>query len=307
MENVKQNKPPFGYFGSKFRLAPKLLANLPPHQAWIEAFCGSAALTLAKVPVPIEIINDVDDQIANLFLQLRKRPDELLRQIALTPYARSEYLLTIEATPNKRISNLEKARRFLVASMMSINGALGKDRGGFSVSPSYSRRGMEARVSRWYSLPERLEPIVERLRHVRIEKLDARDLVRKHLDRPAMLVYLDPPYLFEGKRKCYNTDSCDDEFHEELLELVNSANCMVFISGYENPLYDRMLKSRFGWDNTKIETTTRDHTGAELKRTEVIWMNKHFRKAQQSQAMPIELSDFERRHGKVNPKRDQKS
>jgi DNA adenine methylase len=303
MANVKQNKPPFGYFGSKFRLASKLVAGLPPHKAWVEAFCGSAALTLAKAPAPIEIINDVDDQIANLFQQLRQEPKELLRQIALTPYARSEYLLTRHLNSNEHISDLEKARRFLVSSMMSINGVIGKARGGFSVSPSYSRGGMEARVSRWYNLPARLEQIVERLRSVRIEKSDARKLFRKFLNRPATLIYLDPPYLYDTKKSNYRIDDCDHEFHKELLELANTAKCMVFISGYDSELYSSTLRPDYGWTRLEIDTTTRAHTGVDFDRTEIVWMNKHFTEAQRSGVVPIELSEFEKQHGKLNPER----
>src|SRR5689334_15716926 len=61
---------PFGYYGSKQRLAYRISKNLPPHNAWAEVFCGSAALTLAKDPAQIEVINDIDGNIVNLFKQL---------------------------------------------------------------------------------------------------------------------------------------------------------------------------------------------------------------------------------------------
>ena len=46
-------KPAFGYYGAKVRIASQIINSLPPHNAWVEAFCGSAALTLAKKPAPI--------------------------------------------------------------------------------------------------------------------------------------------------------------------------------------------------------------------------------------------------------------
>ena len=58
---------PFGYFGSKQRLASMITEMLPPHYAWVEVFCGSAAVTLTKKPAPIEVINDIDNNIINLF------------------------------------------------------------------------------------------------------------------------------------------------------------------------------------------------------------------------------------------------
>src|SRR6266481_1206452 len=81
---------PFGYFGSKQRLAVPIARMLPPHNAWVEAFCGSAAVTMAKKAAPIEIINDADSQIVNVFRQLREHPTKLIRLVELTPYARSE-------------------------------------------------------------------------------------------------------------------------------------------------------------------------------------------------------------------------
>src|SRR6266571_6427282 len=129
----------FGYFGSKKRLAAELCRKLPPHHAWVEMFCGSAALTLAKPRAPIEVINDVDNEIVNFFEQLRKNEKRLCRLIALTPYAREE--LKRARTPGVKASDLERARRFLVSSMMAVNGVFGKRRGGFSYSDSYARAG----------------------------------------------------------------------------------------------------------------------------------------------------------------------
>ncbi len=48
---------PFGYYGAKQRIARQIIDILPPHYAWVEAFCGSAALTLSKKPVPIEVVH----------------------------------------------------------------------------------------------------------------------------------------------------------------------------------------------------------------------------------------------------------
>lgn len=142
----------FGYFGSKLRIASKLCGHLPPHNAWVELFCGSAAMTLAKEPAQIEVINDINGQITNFFKQLRENSDELIRQIELTPYSREEFELSrIEQTG---LTPIERARRFFVAAMMAINGSFGDAPGGFSFSNSYARGGVEARVGRWNGMAE---------------------------------------------------------------------------------------------------------------------------------------------------------
>ena len=91
---AKPVRAPFGYYGAKLRIARQVVRTLPPHNAWVEGFCGSAALTLAKKPVPIEVINDQDGQIVNLFNQLRSNTQALCRAVALTPYAREEFQLS---------------------------------------------------------------------------------------------------------------------------------------------------------------------------------------------------------------------
>lgn len=303
VEQVKTNKKinaPFGYFGSKNKIALQLSTNLPPHNCWVEAFCGSAALTLRKPPVPIEVINDIDNEIVNLFEQLRDNHEALCNKIELTPYAEQE-LINARIKTNG-LNNLERARRFLVQSMMAINGVFGEERGGFSYSDSYSRNGHDARVNRWNNLPERLKLVVTRLKDIRIENRDARKLLIKYLNRPATLVYLDPPYL-GNRTNGYSNDANDESFHKELLELSNKAKCMIFISGYENDLYNLILSEKRGWSKKTIETITKDSKGQSHNRTEIVWMNEYFQKALESGKVPITLTEKERKQGKVNPER----
>lgn len=303
--DTKKSKPvraPFAYYGAKQRLARRIVAMLPPHNAWVEAFCGSSALTLAKAPAPIEVINDLDSQIVNLFKQLRDNADELCKAVALTPYASEE--LDAARTDGKGKSPLEKARRFLVATMMTVNGTVdgNGNRSGFSFSQSYARENTEARVNRWYNLPDRLERVVERLRHVRIERRDARNLLTMFSDRPATLVYLDPPY-FTKREHSYVIDANDEDFHEELLEICLKSRCMILLSGYDNELYQKTLVKKGKWTKKRIETHTRDTTGKDYARTEVLWMNHQFNKARKSGRVPIRLSREEKNENKINPPR----
>ena len=209
---AKPVRAPFGYYGAKLRIARQVVRKLPPHNAWVEGFCGSAALTLAKKPVPIEVINDQDGQIVNLFNQLRSNTRALCRAVALTPYAREEFQLS--RVPEEGLEPLERARRFLVRTMMAVNGTSGSSRCGFSFSQSYARESKEARVNRWYNLPARLEKVVERLRGVRVENRDARELIEMFADRPATLMYLDPPYYTKRKHGYVVPELCTDSLCE---------------------------------------------------------------------------------------------
>jgi len=81
------------------------------------------------------------------------------------------------------------------------------------------------------------------------------------------LVYSDPPYLRETRKKYYPLYKYEYSLshHIELLEVLKSLPCMVMISGYESPLYIKSLKS---WHTHSFQATT--HHGMA---TEWIWMN----------------------------------
>jgi DNA adenine methylase len=300
LAKIQPTKPPFGYYGAKQRMASYIVNSLPPHNAWVEAFCGSAAITLAKKPAPIEVINDLDGQVVNLFQQLRNNTDALCKAISLTPYARDEFKQA--RSEHLETDPLEKARIFLVATMMTVNGTNGSPRSGFSFSQSYARTNREARVNRWYKLPDRIAEVVERLRHARVENRDARDLIKMFRNRPATLIYLDPPYFVKRNHR-YVIDAKDKNFHEELLKLCCRSRCMLLISGYNNKLYREALSKKNGWRRVSIKTHTRDTHGNDYARTEVLWKNKYFIHAKKTAKVPIRLTKQEIEANKINPTR----
>src|SRR2546425_418368 len=80
----------FGWYGGKYSHLKWLLPLLPKAHHYCEPFAGSGAVLLNRKPNPVETYNDIDGQVVNFFRVLRDRGDELVRSIALTPFAREE-------------------------------------------------------------------------------------------------------------------------------------------------------------------------------------------------------------------------
>lgn len=100
-----------------------------------------------------------------------------------------------------------------------------------SLESDLLRNSLWSGLEEEYDAPE-IEPNRKsRLKPVRVERRDARELFKMFLNRPATLVYLDPPYLMTRDHG-YKVDANEREFHEELLKLCVQAKCMVLVSGY---------------------------------------------------------------------------
>lgn len=71
---------PFPWFGGKSRVAPEIWARVGPVNNYVEPFCGSASMLLARPDaLGVETINDADGFIANFWRAVRSAPDEVAR------------------------------------------------------------------------------------------------------------------------------------------------------------------------------------------------------------------------------------
>ena len=301
-EPTKLPRGAFGYYGSKQRLSKNIIKYMPPHHCWVELFGGALAMTMAKKPAMIEIANDLDENIVNVFQQMRDNEDALIKLIELTPYARAE--LTRARQTFDEDSDLERARKFLVQAMMSVNGVMAGNPGGFSVSDSYTREYREARVNRWCNYPERLKAVARRLRNIRIENKDGIELLAEYSNKPATLVYIDPPYLAD-RVWGYNVEAKDKDFHERLLSQALLCKCMIMISGYKSKTYTKLLEEKGGWHRIELNAVTQATNGDRLGREEILWINKIADEARKTDSIGITLKKKERKNGKVNPPRGQ--
>lgn len=250
---------PIRYHGGKHRLAPKIVSLFPSHTAYVEPFGGGAACLLRKSVSQLEVYNDLDGEMVNLFRVLRERGDDLARVVALTPFARDEHILAHEPSD----CELERARRTVVRSHF------GHGSNGIHRKTGFRAAGLRSGtlpVHTWARVPESLCVVAERLRCVVIENRDALAVMSAH-DGANTLHYVDPPYVMETRDagRNYRFEMTDAD-HVGLVAFLRTLSGFVVLSGYENPIYTDGLR-----DWRRVELRARADRAGE--RLEILWMN----------------------------------
>jgi DNA adenine methylase len=251
------------YFGGKVRLASWVASHLPPHDRYIEPFGGGAAVLLAKDRSPLEVYNDLDGDVVNLFRVLRCEvsAQRLGRAVALTPFSRLEFEAAFEIADDP----VERARRLLARSCMGhgAQAVIGATTSFRNAPHRHPHQALD-----WARFPIRLAWVAERLRGVLVEQRDAAYVIERFATSTSV-TYLDPPYPLEAiknSRKRYNFTMTRNA-HEELALLANRCAGAVVVSGYSIPWYEDLYR---GWERVEKRATT--HSGAH--RTEVLWIRR---------------------------------
>jgi DNA adenine methylase len=266
LKKRKMKMPVLKYPGAKNAIADDIISLFPPRyhtMTYLEPFFGSGAVFFRKVPGVVETVNDLNNDVYNLFYQIRHNAIELARLIEFTPWSRKEHEISYSFSD----SDLENARRFLVRCWFSI---------GYASGYRYGWRHNIAKNNGGYAsfsaLPDVILETCRRLKpspgnDVQIEHRDAFDLIKKY-NRPNVLMYLDPPYVRNARRKnrkIYRNELSDED-HGRLCALLAASQAKVVLSGYSNDIYDSLLP-RF---NT---TTIKAVDEAGNQRTEIVWRN----------------------------------
>lgn len=267
-------RPLIPYPGSKTRLAPWILKHFVPHRTFCDAFGGSGAVVLNKRPSAIDIFNDTDDEICNLFEVVRdeRKFFALHRLLKLTPYHQSEFRKSFNHTTNQ----IEKARRTIVRYSMAltpVDASIRKRSATFSAS-SYEYCNLPDAWTRYIDV---LPIIHNRLMHLQIQNLDWFDLATMH-DRADTLTYLDSPYYGAARsanKRMYKHDRLSLKEQIDIIKKANTLKSYVLFSCYSDSHYDKLLMS-LGWVCKKFTTRT-NFSG---KNIECLWLNPRLASAQ---------------------------
>lgn len=172
------------WIGGKKSLRDAVLARFPPYyERYIEVFGGAGWVLFHKPPGnDIEVWNDWNSNLANLYRCVRDKPNKLRHRLRYVLNSREDFNRIANLHKNgvfPRLYDVDRASKFYQLIRYSYASGLES----FGAQPH----------SIWSDFPQ-IDMASRRLQKVVVENKDFEKLIRQY-DRPVSFFYCDPPYF----------------------------------------------------------------------------------------------------------------
>ncbi len=237
------------YWGGKNLLSEKIISMIPQHRTYIELFCGASWVLFKKPKSNIEVINDKDQQLINLYFVVKYQLNEFIEQLNLMPISEDLFNLNryhkgipvldlagekgipiLQELFLKKEGDIELATITYYNIMNSFKGNI-SNKLHFHIDKNKVSSFVKFYKTDWIK-------VSERLKEVSIINRDFRNIIELY-DSEYSIFYIDPPYLKSDKN--YYKCTFENKDHLELLELLKNIKGN-FILSYEN---DDKIKSMY--------------------------------------------------------------
>ena len=216
------------WIGGKRRLADEIFPLFPEHKCYVEAFAGAAALYFMKEPSEVEVINDINGELINLYRVVKCHLEEFVRQFKYALTSREVYKWH-QATPPETLTDIQRAARFFYLQKLAFGGKV--DGQVFGTATTSTPRLNLLRIE------EDLSAAHLRLSQTYVENLPWYSVIEKY-DRPHTLHYCDPPYW---ETEGYGVDFGLEQY-ERMAELAKTVAGAMVISVGDHPEMRRIYE-----------------------------------------------------------------
>ncbi|PYP90106.1 MAG: restriction endonuclease subunit M [Candidatus Angelobacter sp. Gp1-AA117] len=239
-------KGPLSYVGGKNRLANQIIALIPKHKTYVEAFAGGAQVMFRKEPSAVEVINDLDGELVNFYRVCQAHHEELLRSLEFVLLSRKWYE-RLSKTPPESLTDIQRAARYFIIQKCSFGGMVARHNFAAHITkqPTFTPK----------RIPEMISSAYKRLQNVQIENLPFEKVLEKY-DRPTTFFYLDPPYYGV---KLYNHNFSDENFLS-LKRCLSNLKGKFLLSINDHP-FIRKLFAEFKIEKVGIFYSLQKHAG----------------------------------------------
>ncbi len=219
-----------GWVGGKKALRDVIISKFPDNMGrYVEVFGGAGWVMFRKDKVPgqMEVFNDFDSNLINLYRCIKYHPEALQKELDYILSAREIFEDYRDQVNTRGLTDIQRAARYFYLIKLSFG----------CCKTSYATR-----PKRLDSTLARLKEITDRLSGVIIENKDFESLIKLY-DNPDTLFYLDPPY--HKTEKYYDNDKVFNESdHIRLKECLDNIKGR-FILSYNDDEFIRELYKNY--------------------------------------------------------------
>jgi len=241
------------YYGGKFRLSKQLIPLLPNHSRYIEVFSGGLSMFFRKSKCDYTVINDIDNDIINLYRCLSEKYDEFIDTLLWVPKSRQmfeEARHEIHYSKVIKIPNVLRAVKYFYCI-----------RNAFNKNPNSSF----SKTSYWNTedIIDKLKYSVKYFKNTTIENMDFRKLVVDYKPTLGDMWYFDPPYIVATEKGDYYMADFGYEEHEDLRECVDlvDRNGGKFMISYDDKEIVRDMYSDYNIFEIQTQYAGRTQNG----------------------------------------------
>ncbi|MDH2917581.1 MAG: DNA adenine methylase [Sideroxydans sp.] len=172
------------WIGGKRRLAKRIIPLFPAHTCYVEPFCGAAAIYFLKEQTKVEVLNDINGELVNLYRVVKHHLEEFIREFKWSLTSRQMFKW-LQDTPEETLTDIQRAARFFYLQKNAFGGRVSGQSIGTATTAAPRLNLLR--------LEEDLSQAHLRLSQTFIEHLDWDKCITKY-DRKHTLFYCDPPY-----------------------------------------------------------------------------------------------------------------
>lgn len=230
-KTVSEAKPFIHYMGGKRRLLKVINRRLPrKFNNYYEPFVGGGSLFF-NLQYKQSFISDFNEELIITYKTIKSNVEALILDLKKHQYTK-EYYISIrnqdrDAVAFAKMSNLERASRFLYLNKTGFNGLYRVNKKGQN-NVGYNKKDQAVNYD-----SENLRLVSVNLQNVEIEHSDFNSIKEKIKSED--FIYLDSPYL--GSDQNYTKEGFSLEKHRELKELcdyINSIGAYFLLSNSNN-------------------------------------------------------------------------
>ena len=248
-------KPPICRVGGKSKLRKSIIEQIPEHTCYIEVFFGAGWVYFGKESSKVEVINDIDKELVNLFRTIKYHAPEVERLLEYE-FSGRDIFEEYKNCTLEYMTEIHRAIRFLYLITQSFGGK-GNNYG----------YGTTTRPGQQIFYNDMLLKLRDRLKNTYVENLSFEKIIDKY-DRKHSFFFCDPPYI----ETCGYGNKFGEEEHRILANKLKEIQGKFLLTINDHPLA-RELYKEFNIKEVKVNYSIARENSARGKYNELIITN----------------------------------